>query len=86
MMGDTVRLGPCPWCGHPVERTAWAVGKSPITGLLSVVCENGDCGAQGPSRRTPAEAIAAWNGPRACDALPPSIQEALNSGDGTYRP
>ena len=49
-------LLPCPFCGstevsvsHTVQGAGW------------VVCETAACGAIGPTKLTPAEAISAWN-------------------------
>lgn len=49
-------LLPCPFCGstevsvsHTVQGSCW------------VVCETAACGAIGPTKSTPAEAVSAWN-------------------------
>jgi Lar family restriction alleviation protein len=49
-------LLPCPFCGsidlsvsHTIQGSCW------------VVCETATCGAIGPTKPTPAEAVSAWN-------------------------
>jgi len=75
---------PCPFCGDSdpaideIEIKVWAV------------CCNG-CGCIGPvenyasALQSPERAIELWNA-RASDRQPGPLGEALNSGDGSYRP
>ena len=79
-----VEIKPCPFCGatdpmlDDIDGDVWAV-----------CCE--DCGAIGPnveddlSDKVGSAAIEAWN-KRPGEGLPAGIIEALNSGDGVYRP
>jgi Lar family restriction alleviation protein len=70
-------LKPCPFCGYK------DVHLGHVWQIFSVSCSH--CRIEGPVDPTEAGAIAAWNA-RAPESLPDSIQEALNSGDGVYRP
>ena len=49
-------LLPCPFCGS----TEVAVSHT-VQGSCWVVCETDACGAIGPTKPTPAEAVSAWN-------------------------
>src|SRR5690242_10497716 len=49
-------LLPCPFCGN----TEVAVSHT-VQGSCWVVCETAACGAIGPTKPTPAEAVSAWN-------------------------
>ena len=50
-MSDIIK--PCPFCGNYAE--------AGHTGVWWVRCADPDCGADGPTRPTEAECIAAWN-------------------------
>lgn len=65
----------CPFCGGRDlrDRDWWDDDE----GLVDAISCNA-CLAGAPAR--------VWCGSRSCDALPASVQEALNSGDGVYRP
>src|SRR4029434_1973777 len=49
-------LLPCPFCGS----TEVSVSHT-VQGACWVVCETAACGAIGPTKLTPAEAVSAWN-------------------------
>jgi len=87
-MTDAARIRPCPFCGNAdpsideVDRDIWAI-----------VCEA--CGCTGPidqfydcPGQTPEQARARWNRRNndAAAAVRSTLDEALNSGDGVYRP
>lgn len=77
----TDKLLPCPFCDSTdVKLEAWEI----IAGEFryQVICI---CGAFGPTDLGRSGAVKQWN-TRPREGLPDSIQEALNSGDGTYRP
>jgi hypothetical protein len=52
---------PCPF-EHPIRRGSHV---EPINSHFHVVCR--DCGAQGPDKRTWAEALKGWNSRRKAD-------------------
>lgn len=66
---------PCPFCGS----TNLLSGEWSLEHYDGEAIECADCAAGAPAN--------VWNRRAgADDGLPASIQEALNSGDGTYRP
>jgi|GEM_PF-343701 len=77
-------IKPCPFCGD----TDPAIDE--ISSDDWALCCNG-CGAIGPyyhddgSSEVGPKAIELWNR-RPGEGLPAGISEALNTGDGTYRP
>jgi Lar family restriction alleviation protein len=60
-MGVVSEALPCPFCGG--EAGDDYIRKDPGSDDTSfwVVCDNTDCNAEGPLRKTPEEAIEAWN-------------------------
>ena len=62
MMSD-LNLEPCVFCGGAAGLT---IGESPE--YFWVTCVDGECSVDGPSMRTQAEAIRAWNHPYALES------------------
>lgn len=56
-MADEPKLKPCPWCRCRVAESREIIDDGYV--YIAVECEQ--CGAQGPARKTAAEAIVAWN-------------------------
>lgn len=64
----------CPFCGSAeLHDDYWVINDDEVDAICCLLCYAG----------APASV---WCGRRACGALPDSVQEALNSGDGSYRP
>ena len=76
---SAITINPCPFCAY----TDVEIDEIDLN-CYAVCCP--DCEAIGPvSKANVEEAIAKWNA-RPREGLPAGIEEALNSGDGTYRP
>lgn len=73
---NTQHIEPCPFCGADAELEDVNLEH------LAVICCG--CGAIGPREDFGDAAIRAWNARR--DTVPEWLAQALNSGDGVYRP
>lgn len=77
-MSDIIK--PCPFCGNYAE--------AGHTGVWWVRCADPDCGADGPTRPTEAECIAAWNAtPRTTAPASNTVRVRVAvsvSADGTW--
>jgi len=69
-----VQLAACPFCGVPMLSAEAQVSDGDFGGFL-VWCDN--CGAEGPTAETEAEAIVAWN--RRSDTAKAELVEARNA-------
>jgi hypothetical protein len=78
-----VKAESCPFCyGHNL---AWETVEHNQALMYSVVCRNTDCFAQGPIDLGKSGAIAKWNTPHhSIDK--DLLDEALNYGNGSYKP
>lgn len=79
-----VSIKPCPFCGNANP----SIDEVDID-VHAVCCDSckmtGPIGGPNIRAQSPETAIALWNR-RPGEGLPPGINEALNSGDGVYRP
>lgn len=81
---SAIHIKPCPFCGN-----ANPTMEEVDMGVWALCCDK--CNATGPissfngAGQTGSMAIEAWNR-RPGEGLPAGIDEALNSGDGVYRP